>query len=182
MCPPSPLHPSLPRAWQSGRALLPPCSLPWFSPPALSQARMDLFWRAEEIPLWPVQVLFLNSSLETVSVLETRNGLCPTLILGPRAEVPWGGPERLGSGLPAPGQLLPPFCACRQAPIPGLLLFRRSLSCAAPVVVPRPPSPGTRSLKCEHLEGKGSSKEPTAGFPPALRWDSPEFASWFCHF
>lgn len=72
--------------------------------------------RAEEIPLWPVQVLFLNSSLETVSVLETRNGLYPTLILGPRAEVPWVTQQaRLWS--PSPGQFLPPVCACRQAPI-----------------------------------------------------------------
>lgn len=56
---------------------------------------MDLLWRAEEIPLWPVQVLFLNSSLERVSVLETRNGLCPTLILGPWAEVPLASSFRL---------------------------------------------------------------------------------------
>lgn len=47
---------------------------------------MDLFPIVEEVPLWPGQVVFLNSSLETVYFPETRNGLCPTLILVPGEE------------------------------------------------------------------------------------------------
>lgn len=175
--PPPPLHPSLPRAWQSGRALLPTCSPPWSTPPALSRARMDLFRRAEEIPLWPVQVLFLNSSLETASIPETRNGLRPTLILVPGAEVPWGGPERLGSGLPAPGQFLLPVCAWRQAPFTGLFLFRRSLSCAAPVVVSRPPFPWDPQSQMRTPGGYWFLQGAHRWLPSSLRWDSPEFAS-----
>lgn len=95
----------------------------------------------KRFPSGQSKILFLNSFLETVSVPETRNGLCPTLILVPGAEMPWGSPERPSSGLPAPGQFLPPVCAWRQAPITGLFLFRQSLSCAAPVVVSRPPFP-----------------------------------------
>lgn len=47
---------------------------------------MDLFPVVEEVPLWPGQVLFLNSSLETVYFPDIRNGLCPTLILVPGEE------------------------------------------------------------------------------------------------
>ena len=44
------------------------------------------------------------------------------------------------------------------------------------------PFPCDLQSQMAHLESNGSSKEPTAGFPPALRWGSPEFASWFCYF